>query len=116
MSAFLAEPYHTTAFTPRIFGEAIELSIAPTAPASLAAAYRVISQRPEVHYAGPVRDPLGRRGLALVFEFDHMQNQLIVDPRTGAALDNRAVSMADGSLQLLTVVEATGWMDSPPAA
>ncbi|HEX6348404.1 MAG TPA: hypothetical protein VF160_03325 [Candidatus Dormibacteraeota bacterium] len=45
-----------------------------------------------------------------------MQNQLIVDPRTGAALDNRAVSMADGSLQLLTVVEATGWMDSPPAA
>src|SRR5207302_1931449 len=92
MSVFLFEPYPTAGFTPRIFGEAVELAIAPTPPSALAAAYRFISQRPEVHYAGKVIDPLGRPGIGLVFEFGGVQNQLVVDPRTGAALANRAIS------------------------
>jgi len=116
VSAFLAEPYHTTAFTARIFGEAVELALAPTSPATLAAAYRSIAQRPEVHYAGNMVDPAGRRGIVLVFEFGKVQNQLIVDPRTGAALANRAVSLADGSVQLATLVLASNWTDSVPGA
>jgi hypothetical protein len=116
MGAFLSEPYHTTAFTARIFGEAVELAIAPTPPLALAAAFRAISERPEVNYAGKLADPLGRPGIGLVFEYGEVQNQLIVDPRTGGALANRAVSMRDGSIQLSTVVLTAEWTDSVPAA
>jgi len=115
ITAFLWAPYPTTQFTPRLFDQLIDVGLAPTPPATLTAAYRAIAQRPEVHYAGYQIDAFGRRGLGLVFEFDGLQNQLLVDPQTGAALSRRAVSLSSGAVQLATTVYLAEWTDSPPA-
>ena len=116
MSAFLWQPYNTGAFTPRVFGEALDLAIAPVSPAVRAAAYRAIAARPEVQYAGTLKDGLGREGIGLIYNTGGTQYQLIVDRTTGAALGDRALGAGPSAVTFSNTVAVAEWTDSPPSA
>lgn len=75
---------------------------APVPPAVRAALYRATAGIHGVRLAGEVRDPIGRRGLAVALQADHSRRELIFDPETSALLAEREV-----------LVRRVKWIDAP---
>jgi hypothetical protein len=88
-----------------------------------AAAYRVLARLDGVKLVGDVRDPLGRRGVALDAPVGYAhgaeQTRLIIDPRTGDVLATQTVLLrsadwidaAPGAVIGQTVYVRSGWAD-----
>jgi hypothetical protein len=71
-----------------------------------AAAYRVLARIDGVELAGEVRDPLGRRGVALVAPVgytDEIRSRLIIDPQSGDVLATQTLLARRGD-----------WIDAAP--
>jgi hypothetical protein len=87
-----------------------------------AAAYRVLARLPGVEFAGEVRDPIGRHGVALVAPVgytDDIRSRLIIDPHSGGVLATETVlehrgdwiGAAPGEVVGQVVYVASGWVD-----
>jgi hypothetical protein len=76
------------------FVEAL-LVAGPLPPKVSAALYRVIASLPGMRLIGPTHDPLGRPGVAVGYFFKHqpVRAQLIFNPKTGAFLAERTISL-----------------------
>ncbi|HEY1514907.1 MAG TPA: hypothetical protein VGF91_00730 [Solirubrobacteraceae bacterium] len=62
------------------------------APAALRAAlYRTLALVPGIHLVGPTQDSIGRRGVAVAFTHDGLEDELIVDPDTATMLEERSI-------------------------
>jgi len=92
-----------------MFDQLTELASEPWAsPALRAAAYRVLARIEGVQLAGKMRDPLGRRGVALLAPVgytDQIRTRLIIDPRRGDVLATETL-----------LVHRVGWIDAAPGA
>jgi hypothetical protein len=92
-----------------MFNQLTELASESWGAAPLrAAAYRVLARLDGVTLAGDVRDPLGRRGVALdaPIGYSHdARTRLIIDPRTGDVLAQQTV-----------LLRAVDWIDAAPGA
>ncbi|MFR9794766.1 CU044_5270 family protein [Streptomyces sp. MS06] len=77
--------------------QAADLVTMPVKPGVRAAAYRMMADLPGVRVIGHVHDPLGREGVAVEFPLTYRtplgttQQQLVVDPSTGAMLSEQVV-------------------------
>jgi hypothetical protein len=93
-----------------MFNQLTELASESWGAAPLrAAAYRVLARLEGVTLAGHVRDPLGRRGVALDAPVGYAhgaeETRLIIDPRTGDVLAMQTVLLRDAD-----------WVDAAPGA
>jgi hypothetical protein len=68
-------------------------------PAQRAALYDVAARIPGVELVGTVRDPLGRRGIAVAMrhEDDGVRETLVLDPSTGELLSEEQVALSGNS-------------------
>jgi len=106
-----------------MFNQLTELASEPWGSAELrAAAYRVLARIPGVELAGEQRDPLGRRGVALVAPVgytDQIRSRVIIDPRSGDVLATETllarradwVGAAPGDVVGQVVDVDSGWVD-----
>jgi hypothetical protein len=114
-----------------MFNQLEDLLTNPFDSAALrAAAYRVLARMSGVQLRGPVRDPAGRKGIAIDFPAGYVageRNRLIFDPRTGDVLTvqtlldqpNDEVAGEPGTVIAEVVYLSSGWVDrvgSRPAA
>lgn len=118
--------HHATGGGPRfsdIFGyvEGVLLGSPPVSPRVTAGLYHVIARLPGMRLVGPTRDALGRRGVAVGLFFPRQPGriELIFDPRTGALLGERSVSLNAkimhapvGSIISWSVIERRGVVGS----
>jgi hypothetical protein len=92
-----------------MFNQLTELASESWGAAPLrAAAYRVLARLHGVMLVGDVRDPFGRRGVALDAPIGYThdaQTRLIIDPRTGDMLATQTVLLRDAD-----------WIDAAPGA
>jgi hypothetical protein len=67
----------------------------PLPPEVSAALYRIIASLPGMRLIGQTRDPLGRRGVAVGYVFEHQPGraELIFNPNTGIFLAERGISL-----------------------
>jgi hypothetical protein len=121
LDAFLLAPYpssylqtHPVDATQRLFGEAFDLAVAPASPDVRAEAFRLLASSPGVVNLGAVTDALGRTGVGIAISSGNVQHQLIIDPNTGAVLDMRDVTQADGhqTITLDNLLVQSGWTNS----
>lgn len=76
---------------------AADLITMPVKPAVRAAAYRVIAELPGIRALGTTTDPVGRKGVGIAVPgtartpLGKVEQQLIVDPTTGALLSEQVV-------------------------
>ncbi|OAI38465.1 hypothetical protein AYO39_01060 [Actinobacteria bacterium SCGC AG-212-D09] len=69
--------------------------IDPRVPPQVAASlYKIIASIPRVNLVGPVRDPLGRQGIAIAFRNQDDETQIIFDQAKGRVLAIRDISLA----------------------
>jgi hypothetical protein len=89
------------------------LSGGPLPPKLSAALYRIIADLPGMRLIGPTHDPLGRPGVAVGYFFPHQPGriELILNPRTGAFLAERAISL-DPRTMHAPVGSVIGWSAS----
>jgi hypothetical protein len=64
------------------------------------ALYEVVADLPDVDLVGEVKDPLGRRGLAVALTNNGIERQLIFDPNTSELLAREDVAADPGELGL----------------
>jgi hypothetical protein len=86
-------------------------------PALRAALYRVIEDVPGIRWLGPMTDYLGRHGVGIgAPPYDGVQQQLIFDPTTSTALEERRVQVSPaggfGHFPVGTVVGYTVYVTS----
>jgi hypothetical protein len=84
----------------------------PPSPALRAALYRVAARLPGIELLGAVRDPRGRRGVAVAMVRDRLREELVFDPDTARLLAQRIVHMPSGRLFFESTLLASGVVDS----
>ncbi len=104
----------------RLFTACLELAEAPAEPVVRAAAFRLLSELPDLTALGRVHDPLGRIGVGVANSRPGNPGQeLIIDPVSGSLLAFEDVSSVDGHV-VVTHYEALlefGWTNivQPPS-
>jgi hypothetical protein len=104
----------------RLFTACLELAEAPAEPVVRAAAFRLLSELPDLTALGRVHDPLGRIGVGVANSRPGNPGQeLIIDPVSGSLLAFEDVSSVDGHV-VVTHYEAlleSGWTNivQPPS-
>ena len=68
-----------------------ELRNRPAPTGLRAALYRALALVPGIRLVGPIRDSVGRHGVAVAFTQDGLQDELIFDPRTATMLEERTI-------------------------
>jgi hypothetical protein len=68
------------------FGILRGLAEAPTSAPLRAALYRVLATTPGIRLLGRTRDSIGRYGMAVAVEVQHVELEMILDPSTGELL------------------------------
>jgi hypothetical protein len=111
-----------------MFNQLTELAGESWGSAALrAAAYRVLARVDGVELVGEVRDPLGRRGVALVAPVgytDQIRSRLIIDPHSGDVLATETllarradwIDAAPGAVVGQVVYVDSGWINEVGAA
>ncbi|MGW1211561.1 CU044_5270 family protein [Streptomyces sp. NPDC002499] len=81
-----------------------DLITMPVAPATRAAAYRVLAELPGIGVQPAATDPLGRKGMAVTLPVDSatvlggVEQRLVVNPSTGALLSEETVLTAPSAI------------------
>jgi hypothetical protein len=71
------------------------LGNAPSGPRLRAALYRVLSDSPNLHLVGHVKDDAGRTGTAVDLKGEGWSSRMIIDPRTSQLLEVGSVTPGD---------------------
>jgi hypothetical protein len=78
--------------TDEVFVQIADTLSARPAPAPLRAAlYRALALVPGIRRLGPTRDAVGRRGTTFAFTHAGSEEELVVDPSTSMALEDRLI-------------------------
>jgi hypothetical protein len=101
-----------------------DLSRAPLSPQARAALFRVVAANvPDVHYLGPMKDPLGREGVGVARDVGSDRAVIIYDPVTGQFMASEKIitqvnpdwPVPVGTVVGPTVDVSSGWVDSMTA-